>query len=101
MGVNPDLIDYDELTDEPLKLKDLSENLVATGFRTVKFKGVEVENFKYRHQMSQIMDGSGIIILKTATIEWGRKCFRQQQIILQISSRNSAKYSCNQMAHAA
>ena len=29
MGVDPDLIDYSELTEEPLKLKDLTENLEA------------------------------------------------------------------------
>ena len=72
MGVNPDLIDYDELTDEPLKLKDLSENLVATGFRTVKFKGVEVEILR---STPNVTDNGwiGPDHPKTATIEWGQK----------------------------
>ena len=72
MGVDPSLIDYDELTEEPLKLKDLNENLVATGFRSVKFKGVEVEVLR---STPNVTDNGwiGPDHPKTATIEWGQK----------------------------
>lgn len=72
MGVDPSLIDYEELTDEPLKLKDLNENLVATGFRSVKFKGVEVEVLR---STPNVTDNGwiGPDHPKTATIEWGQK----------------------------
>ena len=72
MGVNPDLIDYSELTEEPLKLKDLNENLVATGFRTVKFKGVEVEVLR---STPNVTDNGwiGPDHPKKATVEWGQE----------------------------
>ena len=72
MGVDPSLIDYSELTDEPLKLKDLSENLVATGFRTVRFKGVEIDILR---SVPNITDNGwiGPDHPKTATVEWGQK----------------------------
>lgn len=72
MGVDPSLIDYDELTDAPLELKDLSENLVATGFRTIRFKGVEVEVLR---STPNVTDNGwiGPDHPKTATIEWGKE----------------------------
>ena len=70
--MNPDLIDYSELTEEPLKLKDLNENLVATGFRTVKFKGVEVEVLR---STPNVTDNGwiGPDHPKKATVEWGQE----------------------------
>lgn len=72
MGVDPSLIDYEELTEEPLKLKDLSENLIATGFRTVKYKGVEVEVLR---SVPNVTDNGwiGPDHPKKATVEWGKE----------------------------
>ena len=72
MGVNPDLIDYSELTEEPLKLKDLNENLVATGFRTVKFKGVEVEVLRSTPNVTD-NGGSDRTIRRKQPVEWGQE----------------------------
>lgn len=72
MGIDPSMIDYSELTEEPLKLKDLNENLVATGFRTVKYKGVEVEVLR---STPNVTDNGwiGPDHPTKATEEWGRE----------------------------
>ena len=72
MGVNPDLIDYTEMTEEPLQLKDLSENLKANGFFTVNYKGVDIE---FVRSTSNVTDNGwiGPDHPTKATVEWGNE----------------------------
>ena len=72
MGIDPSLIDYSELTDEPLKLKDISENIKATGFRSVEFKGVNIDIIR---KTPDVTDNGwiGPDHPNTATEEWGKE----------------------------
>lgn len=71
MGVDPSLVDMEEIGG-PLELKDLNENLKATGFRTVRFKGVEIQVL--RHTKDVTDNGwVGADHPSTATVEWGRE----------------------------
>lgn len=70
MAVDPSLVDYSELTEEPLKLKDVNENIIATGFRSVKYKGVE---FDILRSTPNVTDNGwiGPDHPTKATVEWG------------------------------
>lgn len=69
MAVDPSLVDMDEISG-PLELKDVNENLTATGFRSVRFKGVEIEILR---PTPEVTDNGwiGPDHPKTATVEWG------------------------------
>lgn len=74
MGIDPSLIDRNEIGG-PLKLFDLTENLKATGFRSVEYKGVSVEILRSTPHVTD----SGWIgpdHPNTATEEWGREMLR-------------------------
>lgn len=72
MGVDPSLVDYSELTDEPLKLKDISDTIKASGFRSVEFKGVNVDVMR---STPNVTDNGwiGPDHPTTATEEWGKE----------------------------
>lgn len=69
MAVDPSLVDTAEI-DGPLKLKDINDNLTATGFRSVRFKGVEIEILR---PTPEVTDNGwiGPDHPNTATVEWG------------------------------
>lgn len=71
MAVDPSLVDMSQI-DLPLEMTNLSENLVATGFRTVRFKGVEIEILR---NTPKVTDNGwiGPDHPNTATVEWGRE----------------------------
>lgn len=71
MAVDPSLVDMSQI-DLPLEMTNLSENLVATGFRTVRFKGVEIEILR---NTPKVTDNGwiGPDHPGTATVEWGRE----------------------------
>ena len=71
MGIDPSLIDHSYI-DEPLTLKNVSDELVATGFNSVLYKGVSVDI----PRMTPTVTDNGWIgpdHPNTATEEWGRK----------------------------
>ena len=71
LGIDPSLVDQSEIGG-PLKLFDLTENLKATGFRSVEFKGVSVEILRSTPHVTD----SGWIgpdHPNTATVEWGKE----------------------------
>ena len=71
MGIDPSLIDHSYI-DEPLKLKNVSDELVATGFNSVLYKGVSVDI----PRMTPTVTDNGWIgpdHPNTATEEWGKK----------------------------
>jgi len=71
LGIDPSLVDKSEIK-EGLKLYDLSDELKATGFRSVEFKGVNVEVLRSTPRVTD----SGWIgpdHPSTATEEWGRE----------------------------
>ena len=72
MGVDPSLIDYDELTDEPLKFKDLTDEIKTTHFRNVEYKGVTVEVIR---TTPNVTDNGwiGPDHPTKATVEWGNE----------------------------
>ncbi|HWQ29734.1 MAG TPA: creatininase family protein [Negativicutes bacterium] len=69
LGIDPSLVDVSEIGG-PLKMKDVNENIIATGFRSVKFKGVEIE---FLRNTPNVTDNGwiGIDHPNTATVEWG------------------------------
>lgn len=69
LGIDPSLVDASEIGG-PLKMKDVNENIIATGFRSVKFKGVEIE---FLRNTPNVTDNGwiGIDHPNTATVEWG------------------------------
>lgn len=69
MAVDPSLVDMSKI-DLPLEMTNLTENLVATGFRTVRFKGVEIEILR---NTPKVTDNGwiGPDHPNTATVEWG------------------------------
>lgn len=69
MAVDPDLVDASEIGG-PLELKNINENLVATGFRSIRFKGVE---FEVLRSTPEVTDNGwiGPDHPNTATVEWG------------------------------
>lgn len=71
MGVAPSLVDEEEIGG-PLELKNISDNLVATGFRTIRFKGVE---FEVLRNTPNVTDNGwiGPDHPNTATVEWGKE----------------------------
>jgi len=71
LGIDPSLVDKSEIK-EGLKLYDLSDELKATGFRSVEFKGVNVEVLRSTPRVTD----SGWIgpdHPSTATEEWGKE----------------------------
>lgn len=69
MSIDPSLVDSSEING-PLKMKDINENIIATGFCSVKFKGVQIEVI--RHTPNVTDNGwIGIDNPNTATKEWG------------------------------
>lgn len=75
MEIDPSLIDYSEI-DGPLKMKDVNENIVATGFRSVKFKGVEISILRNTHNVTD-NGWIGNDHPSTATKEWGTEMIRE------------------------
>ena len=71
MAVDPSLVDMSKI-DLPLEMTNLTENLVATGFRTVRFKGVEIEILR---NTPKVTDNGwiGPDHPNTATVEWGQE----------------------------
>ena len=71
MAVDPSLVDMSKI-DLPLEMTNLTENLVATGFRTVRFKGVEIEILR---NTPKVTDNGwiGPDHPSTATEEWGKE----------------------------
>lgn len=71
LGIDPSLVDKSEIGGE-LKFYHLSDNLKATGFRSVEFKGVSVE---IPRSVTHITDSGwiGPDHPNTATEEWGRE----------------------------
>ena len=71
MAVDPSLVDMGKI-DLPLEMTNLTENLVATGFRTVRFKGVEIEILR---NTPKVTDNGwiGPDHPNTATVEWGQE----------------------------
>ena len=75
MGIDPGLVDRSEIGG-PLKLFDLNENLKATGFRSVEYKGVSIEIIRSTPKVTD----SGWIgpdHPNTATPEWGREMLQK------------------------
>lgn len=75
MGINPALIDRAYL-DEPLQLKNVSDELTATGFYSVQYKGVSVEI----PRLTPTVTDNGWIGADhpaTATEEWGREMLQR------------------------
>ncbi|MDP4088498.1 MAG: creatininase family protein [Bacillota bacterium] len=74
MGIDPSLVDYSEIGG-PLKMKDVNENIVATGWRSVKFKGVQVDILR---STRSITDNGwiGTDHPNTATEEWGKEMIK-------------------------
>jgi len=71
LGIDPSLVDKSEIGG-PLKLYDVSDELKATGFRSVEYKGVSVEIIRSTPNVTD----SGWIgpdHPNTATEEWGRE----------------------------
>lgn len=75
MGVDPELVDYHEIN-SPHDLKNLSENLITTGFRSVRFKGVEFEVIR---STPEITDNGwiGPDHPETANVSWGKEMLQQ------------------------
>ena len=71
MAVDPSLIDMSQI-DLPLEMANITDNLVATGFRTVHFKGVEIEVLR---NTPKVTDNGwiGPDHPNTATPEWGQE----------------------------
>lgn len=69
LSIDPSLVDRSEIGG-PLKMKDINENIIATGFDSVKFKGVEIVVFR---STPNVTDNGwiGIDHPATATEEWG------------------------------
>ena len=75
MGIDPGLVDRSDIGG-PLKLFDLNENLKATGFRSVEYKGVSIEVIRSTPKVTD----SGWIgpdHPNTATPEWGREMLQK------------------------
>lgn len=71
LGIDPSLVDRSEMGGE-LEFFDLSDEIKATGFRSVRYKGVSVEVIRSTPRVT----GSGWIgpdHPNTATEEWGQK----------------------------
>ena len=71
LGIDPSLVDRSEIGGD-LKLFNLTENLKATGFRSVEYKGVSVDIIRSTPHVTD----SGWIgpdHPNTATEEWGRE----------------------------
>lgn len=71
MGIDPGLIDR-TYVEEPLVLKNVSDELVATGFSSVVYKGVSVDI----PRVTPTVTDNGWIGAdhpNTATVEWGKK----------------------------
>ncbi|SHI83674.1 creatininase family protein [Lutispora thermophila] len=69
LAVNPDYVDMDAI--EPMTLNDLSENLKATGYKTVEFKGININVTRSVRNIT----GNGWIgpdYPANATVEWGK-----------------------------
>ena len=71
MAVDPSLIDMSQI-DLPLEMANITDNLVATGFRTVRFKGVEIDILR---NTPKVTDNGwiGPDHPNTATLEWGQE----------------------------
>jgi creatinine amidohydrolase len=69
MAIDPSLVDRSEIGGL-LKMKDVNENIAATGFRSVKFKGVEIG---FLRKTPNVTDNGwiGPDHPNTATEEWG------------------------------
>lgn len=74
MGIDPSWIDTSEIAG-PMKLKDLSPELVATGFSSVRFKGVSVDI----PRLTPSVTDNGWIgpdHPENATVAWGEEMLR-------------------------
>ena len=69
LAVNPTLVDWDSIED--MTLKPVSDELEATGFKTVRFKGVEIPLVR---PVTEVTDNGwiGPDHPKNATETWGR-----------------------------
>ena len=72
MAVNPDLIDKSEIGG-PLEYIHLSDTFETTGFRSVKYKGVNVEILRPVDQVTSTGGWIGPDHPNTATEEWGKE----------------------------
>ncbi len=72
MGVDPSLIDYSEI-DTPLEYIHLSDKFETTGFRSVKYKGVNVEIIRSTNRVTSSGGWIGPDHPNTATEEWGKE----------------------------
>ena len=75
MGVNPDLIDKSEIGG-PLEYIHISDKFETTGFRTVKYKGVNVEILRSTDHVTSTGGWIGPDHPNTATEEWGREMLK-------------------------
>ena len=72
MGVNPDLVDKSEIGG-PLEYIHLSDKFETTGFRSVKYKGVNVEIMRRVDHVTSTGGWIGPDHPNTATEEWGKE----------------------------
>lgn len=74
LAVDPSLVNKEEIGG-PLELKNINDNLVATGFRTIRFKGVE---FEVLRSTPNVTDNGwiGPDHPNTATVEWGTEMLK-------------------------
>lgn len=74
MAIDPTLVDRSEI-DGPMKLKDINENIAATGFYSFRYKGVEIN---VPRGTRNITDNGwiGNDHPETATVEWGTEMIR-------------------------
>lgn len=70
MAVNPEFVDMNAI--EPMVLNDVSENLKATGFKTVEFKGINVNVTRTVRNLTA-NGWVGPDHPSNATIEWGKE----------------------------
>ena len=73
LAVNPTLVDWDSIED--MTLKPVSDEMEATGFKTVRFKGVEIPLVR---PITEVTDNGwiGPDHPKNATEAWGRDMLR-------------------------
>ena len=74
LGIDPSLVDKSEIPG-PMVLRNVSDTLVATGFTTVKYKGVEV-NIPRLTPSVTLNGWIGPDHPETATEEWGREMLK-------------------------
>ena len=98
LAVNPTLVDWDSIED--MTLKPVSDEREATGFKTVRFKGVEILLVR---PITEVTDNGwiGPDHPKNATEAWGRDMLKACAEYIadfmgacRIASRNEVKTTC-------